>query len=67
MRYSYKNINIVKEELEKCNFTSKCRLGKKDYIRKRKIGPKDIIYSESGISTGCYDRGNCSSNHSCKM
>lgn len=54
MKYSYKNINIVKEELKKCDFSSKCRLSKKDYIRKRKVGPQDIVLYElnkKGLST----------------
>lgn len=54
MKYSYENINIVKEELEKCDFTSKCRISKKDYIRKRKVGPQDIVLYElnkKGLST----------------
>ncbi len=46
MKYSYKNINIIKEELEKCDFISKCKLSKNDYIRKRKVGPRDIILYE---------------------
>ena len=37
MRYSYKNINALKEKLEKCDFISKCRINDNDYIRKRKI------------------------------
>lgn len=46
MKYSYKNINIVKEELEKCSFISRCRITEKDYIRKRKVSPQDIILYE---------------------
>lgn len=46
MKYSYKNINIVKENLEKSNFVSKCRINEKDYIRKRKVFPQDIILYE---------------------
>lgn len=46
MEYSYKNINVVKEELEKCSFLSKCRISEKNYIRKRKVSPQDIILYE---------------------
>lgn len=46
MKYSYKNIHIIKEILEKETFISKCRINEKDYIRKRKIGPQDIILYE---------------------
>lgn len=46
MRYSYKNINIVKDRLERSDFVSKCRINEKDYIRKRKVVPQDIILYE---------------------
>ena len=46
MRYSYKNINVLKEKLEKCDFISRCRINDNDYIRKRKVLPQDIILYE---------------------
>lgn len=46
MKYSYKNINILKEIIEKESFISLCRINKNDYIRKRKINPKDIVLYE---------------------
>ena len=46
MKYSYKNINILKEKLEKCDFITRCRINEKDYIRKRKVSPQDIILYE---------------------
>lgn len=46
MKYSYKNINVLKEKLEKCDFISRCRISAKDYIRKRKVFPQDIILYE---------------------
>lgn len=46
MRYSYKNINVLKEKLEKCDFISKCRINDNDYIRKRKVLLQDIILYE---------------------
>ena len=36
MKYSYKNIHIIKELLEKETFISKCRRKETNYIRKRK-------------------------------
>ena len=44
MKYSYKNIHIIKELLEKETFISKCRRIETNYIRK--IGPQDIILYE---------------------
>lgn len=46
MKYSYKNINIIKAKLEKSDFITKCRINEKDYVRKRKISPQDIILYE---------------------
>lgn len=46
MKYSYKNINILKEKLEKCDFITRCRINEKNYIRKRKVSPQDIILYE---------------------
>lgn len=46
MKYSYKSVNIVKENLGKSDFVSKCRIHEKDYIRKRKVVPQDIILYE---------------------
>lgn len=46
MKYSYKNINIIKERLEKCDFITRCRISEKDYIRKRKVSAQDIILYE---------------------
>ena len=46
MKYSNKNINKIKEIIEEEKFISLCRLNKNDYIRKRKIEPKDIILYE---------------------
>lgn len=46
MKYSYKNINIIKERLEKCDFITRYRISEKDYIRKRKVSPQDIILYE---------------------
>ena len=46
MKYSYKNINIIKERMEKCDFITRCRISEKDYIRKRKVSPQDIILYE---------------------
>lgn len=46
MKYSYKNINVLKEKLEKNDFISKCRLNEKNYIRKRKVFPQDLILYE---------------------
>lgn len=54
MKYSYKNINIVKTEIYSNNFNSKCRINEKDYIRKRKVTPRDIVLYElnrKGLST----------------
>ena len=46
MKYSYKNINIIKEKIEKNDFITRCRINEKDYIRKRKVSPQDIILYE---------------------
>ncbi len=54
MKYSIKNINFIKNELEKNTFTNKCKLSDNNYIRKRKVLPKDIILYElnkKGLST----------------
>ena len=54
MKYSYKNINIVKTEIYSNSFNSKCRINEKDYIRKRKVTPRDIVLYElnrKGLST----------------
>lgn len=54
MKYSYKNINIVKTEIYSKSFNSKCRINEKDYIRKRKVTPRDIVLYElnrKGLST----------------
>ena len=54
MKYSYKNINIVKTEIYSNNFNSKCRINEKDYIKKRKVTPRDIVLYElnrKGLST----------------
>lgn len=46
MKYSYKNINVVKEKLENHDFISRCRINEKYYVRKRKVFPQDIILYE---------------------
>lgn len=54
MKYSYKNINIVKTEIYSNSFNSKCRINERDYIRKRKVTPKDVVLYElnrKGLST----------------
>lgn len=54
MKYSYKNINIVKTEIYSNSFNLKCRINERDYIRKRKVTPKDIVLYElnrKGLST----------------
>lgn len=54
MKYSYKNINIVRTEIYSNSFNSKCRINEKDYIRKRKVTPRDIVLYElnkKGLST----------------
>lgn len=54
MKCSYKTINLVKKELEKDGFITKCRIKEKDYMRRRKVGPNDIVLYElnkKGLST----------------
>lgn len=54
MKYSYKNIDIVRKEIYSNSFNSKCRINEKDYIRKRKVTPRDIVLYElnrKGLST----------------
>lgn len=46
MKYSYKNIDIIKEELNKKDFILKCKINDRDFIRKRKANPQDIILYE---------------------
>ena len=46
MKYSYRNTNIIKERLKKYDFITRCRISEKDYIRKRKVSPQDIILYE---------------------
>ena len=46
MKYSYKNIDIIKEELNKKDFILKCKIKERDFIRKRKANPQDLILYE---------------------
>lgn len=46
MKYSYKNIDIIKEELNKKAFILKCKINERDFIRKRKVNPQDLILYE---------------------
>ena len=46
MKYSYKNIDIIKEELNKKDFILKCKINERDFIRKRKANPQDLILYE---------------------
>lgn len=46
MKYSYKNINKVKENIEKDIFIDICKNESNHFIRKRKIGPKEIVLYE---------------------
>ncbi len=54
MKYSIKNINNIKINLNKDDFIDKCRNSKEYFRRKRKVSPKDIILYElnkKGLST----------------
>lgn len=54
MNYSRKKIEIVKKEIQKEEFIERCRMKETSYLRKRKIGPQDIILYElnkRGLST----------------
>ena len=46
MKYSYRNINKVKENIEKDIFIDICKNKSNHFIRKRKIGPKEIVLYE---------------------
>ena len=43
MKYSYKNLDIIKEELNEKDFILKCKINERDFIRKRKANPQDLI------------------------
>lgn len=46
MKYSYKNINIIKKALTEKDFILKCKTKETDFIRKRKVNPQDLILYE---------------------
>lgn len=54
MKYSRKEFDIIVNEISKEIFIDKCKLMENNYIRKRKISPKDLILYElnkKGLST----------------
>lgn len=44
MKYKMYNINRLKEKIDSNNIYSRCRKKNKDFIRNRKLTPKDLIY-----------------------
>ena len=54
MRYSYKNIENIKANIDDNAFINKCRINKNDFIRNRKMNAKDIVLYElnkKGLTT----------------
>ena len=43
MKYSYKNINILKEKLEKYDFISRGRINEKDYDQRLSGHQRDCV------------------------
>lgn len=46
MKYSYSNINRIKNSIDNDEFLNECRITSNSFIRKRKVEPKDIILYE---------------------
>lgn len=44
MKYKMYNINKLKEKIDSSNIYSRCRKNDNDFIRNRKLTPKDLIY-----------------------
>lgn len=44
MKYKMYNINKLKEKIDSNNIYSRCRKNSKDFIRNRKLTPRDLIY-----------------------
>lgn len=54
LKYSNKNINNIKLNIDDNNFINKCRITKNNFIRNRKVSPKDLILyqlNKKGLST----------------
>lgn len=54
MKYSYKNVENIKININDNNFINRCRLHKNDFIRNRKVSPKDIVlfeFNRKGLTT----------------
>ena len=54
MKYNQKGLDFIIEELKKNTIIEKSRKNKKDFIRKRKIGPKELIeynLNKKGLSS----------------
>ena len=54
MKYEKFNIENIKREINKTDFIKICKINDKDFTRKRKVMPKDIILYElnkKGLST----------------
>lgn len=54
MKYNRKGLDFIIEELKKNTIIEKSRKNKKDFIRKRKIGPKELIeynLNKKGLSS----------------
>ena len=46
MKYSYKNIDDIKTNIDDNYFINRCRMHKNDFIRNRKMSPKNIVLYE---------------------
>lgn len=54
IKYSNKNIDNIKHNIDNSSFISKCRISETNFIRNRKITPRDLILYElnkKGLST----------------
>lgn len=54
MDYKKEVVEKIKEEIDSNELTAKCRINEKDFIRNRKVTPKDIIlyeFNKRGLST----------------
>lgn len=54
MKYSYKNVEDIKTNIDDVSFVNICRMRKNSFIRNRKMSPKNIILYElnkKGLTT----------------
>lgn len=54
MKYSYKNIEDIKTNIDDNYFINRCRMYKNNFIRNRKMSPKNIVLYElnkKGLTT----------------